>query len=93
MVDLGKGESGGLTLNSACFQGSKLTLKVRGLTANLALEINGYVVAPPRKLKVKGSGNKLVINGDAGQLNLQRRANRIRVKNASGWSNILILSM
>jgi hypothetical protein len=92
-VDIGKGEDGGLKLTSASFKGSKLTLKVRGLAESLEVEINGHVVAPPRKIKVKGSGNKLVINGDAGQLNLQRGANRIRVKNANGWSNILILSM
>jgi hypothetical protein len=93
MVDIGKGEDGGLKLTSASFTGSKLTLKVRGLAESLELEINGHVVAPPRKIKVKGSGNKLVISGDAGQLNLQRGANRIRLKNANGWSNILILSL
>jgi hypothetical protein len=45
-----------------------------------------------RKIKKKGSGAKLVINGDSSQLALQLGANRIRVKNANGWSNILILS-
>jgi hypothetical protein len=33
LVDLGKGEEGGLTLNSASFTGSKLILRVRGPTA------------------------------------------------------------
>jgi hypothetical protein len=91
MVDLGKGESGGLTLNSASFTGSKLTLKVQGLTASVELEINGQVVA--RKIKVKGSGKKLVINGDSSQLALERGANRIRAKNSNGWSNILIFTL
>ncbi|MFY9607708.1 MAG: NF038122 family metalloprotease [Blastocatellia bacterium] len=91
LVDLGKGEPGGLTLTSASFTESKLTLKVSGLAASLELEINGQVIAPPRKIKVKGSGKKLVINGNSNQLALQRGANRIRVKNANGWSNILIL--
>jgi hypothetical protein len=93
LVDLGKGEEGGLTLNSASFTGSKLILRVRGPTASLELEINGHGVAPPRKIKIKGSGKKLMINGDSSQLALQRGANRIRVKNANGWSNILILSI
>jgi hypothetical protein len=93
MVDFSKGEPGGLTLTSASFSGSKLTLKVRGLAESLELEINGHVVSPPRKIKVKGSGKKLVINGDSNQLALQRGANRIRLKNANGWSNILILSI
>lgn len=93
MVDLSKGEAGVPPLNTASFTGSKLTLKVRGLAENLELEINGRVVAPARKIKVKGSRAKLVINGDSSQLSLQRGANRIQVKNANGWSNILILSI
>ncbi len=93
LVDLGKGEPGGLTLRSASFTGSKLTLKVSGLAASLELEINGQVISPPRRIKVKGSGKKLVINGNSSQMALQQGANRIRVKNANGWSNILIFSM
>jgi hypothetical protein len=89
-IDLGKGEAGGLTLTSASFAASKLTLKVRGLTENLELEINGLVVSPPRKMKVNGSGTKLTIKGNATQLALRLGANRIRVKNVSGWSNILV---
>jgi hypothetical protein len=92
-VDLGKAEPGGLTLTSASFTGSKLTLKVRGLAETLELDINGQVISPPRKIKIKGSGKKLMINGDAGQLNLQRGTNRIRMKNANGWSNLLILTI
>jgi hypothetical protein len=72
---------------------SGLALKVRGLAESLELEINGHVVAPPRKIKIKGSGKKLVINGNSSQLALERGANRIRVKNANGWSNTLILSI
>jgi hypothetical protein len=66
---------------------------VSGLAATLELEINGQVVSPPRKIKVKGSGKKLVIKGNASQLALREGANRIRVKNANGWSNILALIM
>jgi hypothetical protein len=51
MVDLGKGESDGLTVTSASFTSPKLTLKVVGLATNLEVEINGRVVAPPRRSK------------------------------------------
>jgi hypothetical protein len=34
-----------------------------------------------------------MINGDAGQLALRFGANRIRVRNVNGWSNILIFHM
>lgn len=93
LVDLGKSEPGGLTVTSASFTGSKLTLKVSEPAPSLELEINGQVVSPPRKIKVKASGKKLVINGNSSQLALERGPNRIRVKNANGWSNILIFSM
>ncbi|MEK6303383.1 MAG: NF038122 family metalloprotease [Acidobacteriota bacterium] len=91
IVDLGKGEAGGLTLTSASFAGKKLILKVRGTAASLELEINGQV--SDRKIKVNGSSSKLTIKGNASQLSLHPGANRIRVKNADGWSNILILQI
>lgn len=90
-IDFIKPDAGGLTLTSASFSGSKLKLKVRGLSANLELEINGRVVAPPLKIKVNGSGSKLTIKANRDQLTLQPGPNRVRVKNVNGWSNILIL--
>jgi len=93
VVDLGDHEMGGLSITSASFATTKLTLKVGGQAAGLAVEINGHVVAPPRKIKVNGSGSKLTIKGDANQLMLQRGLSRIRVKNLNGWSNILILTI
>ena len=93
VVDLGKGESGGLALTSASFTSPKLTLKVVGSSTDVKVEINGRVVAPPRKIKLNGPGSKLTIKGDAGQLMLQRGANRIRVKNSNGWSNIFVLNI
>ena len=91
-VDFSRPEAGGLTVVGASFDGSRLTLNTRGLAESLEVEINGHLVAPPRGIKVKGSGGKLTIKGDASQLGLQRSANRIRVKNIRGWSNILIFS-
>jgi hypothetical protein len=93
-IDFSRAAIGGLTVISAAFDGSRLTLRTTGgLAENLEVEINGHIVAPPRGIKVKASGNKLIVKGDAGQLSLQRGPNRIRVKNHHGWSNILIFNM
>jgi hypothetical protein len=92
-VDFSKADSGGLAVTGASFTGAKLTLKARGLAEGLEVEINGRVVAPPQKIKIKGAGNKLMINGDASQLALLFGANRIRVRNVNGWSNIFIFNM
>jgi len=82
-----------LTLNSASYNGAKLTLKVRGAAESLALEINGRVVAPPQKIKAKAGGSKLMVTADVSQLALRSGANRIRMKNVNGWSNILIFNL
>ncbi len=92
IVDFSKAQTGGLALLSASFDGAKLKLNVRGVAANLELEINGQMVAPPRKIKINGSGSKLTIKGRAEQLALKPGANRIRVKNINGWSNIFIIN-
>jgi hypothetical protein len=93
MVDFSKADSGGLAVTGASFTGAKLTLKARGLAEGLAVEINGRVVAPPQKIKIKGAGSKLMVNGDASQLGLLFGANRIRVRNVNGWSNIFVFHM
>ena len=91
IVDLTRPETGGLTVTGASFDGSRLTLNTRGLTDGLQVEVNGQIVAPPRGIKVKGSG-KLIIKGDAGTLALHQGPNRVRVKNINGWSNIFLLN-
>jgi len=91
IVGFGRAEAGGPAVNSASFDGSRLTIKTGGGGAeDLDVEVNGHIVAPPRAIKVKGGG-KLIVKGDASQLSLRQGANRIRVKNPRGWSNIFIL--
>ena len=90
IVDLTRPETGGLTVSGASFDGSRLTINTGGVTFGLQVEVNGQIVAPPRAIKIKGSG-KLMIKGDAGKLALQQGPNRIRVKNINGWSNIFVL--
>jgi hypothetical protein len=91
-VDFSRPDAGGLTVSSASFDGSRLTIKTSGLAENLEIEINGRVVAPPRGIKMKASGGKLIVKGDDGQLGLLRGDNRIRVKNIRGWSNIFVFN-
>ena len=92
ICNFGRADAGGLAVNSASFDDARLTVKTGGLVESLAVEINGIVVAPPQGIKIKGSG-KLIVKGNAGQLGLRPGANRIRVKNSYGWSNILVLNM
>jgi hypothetical protein len=92
-ADFSRADNGGLSLNAASFTGTQLTLKARGLAEDLAVEINGRIVAPPQKIKIKGAGSKLIIMGDADQLALRSGANRIRVRNTNGWSNSLIFNL
>jgi hypothetical protein len=93
IIDFSKTQPGGLALTGASFDQSKLTLKARGVADGLELEINGNLVAPPRKIKIKKSGGKLLIAGSASQLNLRQGLNRIRMKNIRGWSNIFLLNL
>jgi hypothetical protein len=92
-VDFGKAQAGAVTVTGITFTGTKLTLNARGVTDGLELEINGRIIAPPGKIKVSASGKKLIIKGKANQLALQPGANRIRVKNIYGWSNIFLLGI
>jgi hypothetical protein len=92
-VEFNTADDGGLALTGASFSGSKLTLKARGVITGLAVEINGRVVAPPQKIKIKGAGSKLMITGEADQLALRNGANRIRVRNINGWSNLFVFNM
>jgi len=90
VIDFGRGDVGGPSLTNASFNGSKLTLNVRGLTGTRQIEVNGVIVAPPRK--IKGSDTKLKIKGAAEDFGLKTGPNRIRIRTAGGWSNIFVLN-
>jgi hypothetical protein len=92
-ADFTRAQAGGLTLTGVSYNGKKLTIKASGTADELELEVNGRIVAPPRKVKSNGSGSKLTIKGNAPQLNLRVGANRIRVRNSRGWSNIFMLDV
>jgi hypothetical protein len=93
VADFTRAHVGGLTLTGVSYSGKKLTIKASEAVDNLELEVNGRIVAPPRKIKTNDSGSKLIVKGNALQLNLRAGANRIRVRNSRGWSNIFILDI
>ena len=76
-----------MELTGVSYDGTKLTLSARDSATELAVEINGVVVAPPRGIKLKKSGRKLIVKGGGSQLNLRSGINRVRVRNSQGWSN------
>jgi hypothetical protein len=92
-VEFSTADEGGPALTGASFTGAKLTLKARVVADGLEVEINGRLVAPPQKIKIKGAGSKLMITGDAAHLALRGGANRIRVRDKNGWSNVFLLNL
>ena len=84
------GESGGPRLLNVSFDGSTMRIKAKRLNGQLNLEINGVLVIP-RGISI--SGKKILIDGNASELNLSSGANRIRVTDDGLRSNILILEL
>ncbi|HMG33116.1 MAG TPA: NF038122 family metalloprotease [Blastocatellia bacterium] len=72
------GDPGGPTLKSANYDGVTLSIKGSGFAGTLQLEVNDSPAAP-KKIKVKGGGNKLKISGSQTQLNIHSGENRVRV--------------
>jgi hypothetical protein len=84
------GDSGGPRLLSIFFDGSTMKIKAKRFDGQLSLEINGVLIIPS---DITISGKKVQINGNASELNLSSRANRIRVINNGLRSNILMLDL
>jgi hypothetical protein len=91
--DFSQADPGGPDLKTASFNGETMTIKGSGFGGALELEVNGQVVAPPRKIKVKGSGKKLKINGSQSDLNLRAGPNRVRITNGTLRSNLFVLTL
>jgi hypothetical protein len=94
-ASFGNADPGGPTINSVSFDGrDNLTIvKGAGFAGQLQLEVNGVIVAPPVKIKVKGGGSKLKIAGSGPDLNLKNGPNRVRVINNGLNSNIVVLTL
>jgi hypothetical protein len=88
-ADFSQAEPGAPQLNSASLAGRKMIIKGSRFEGTLQVEVNGVVViegttASPRKVKLTGSPSAL---------NLRGGANRVRIHNDKGWSNIFVLNL
>jgi hypothetical protein len=68
-----------------------MTLRLNGTVGTVQLEVNGVIVAPPRKIKLNSSRSKMVVKGDSARLNMRQGDNRVRVRNNGAWSNITVV--
>jgi hypothetical protein len=94
VFDFSVADSGGPNLNNVSYDGSSsMTIKGGPFSGQLQLEINGLVVAPPLRIKVKGGGSKLKIGGTSSDLNLRSGPNRIRIVSDGLHSKIVLLSL
>jgi hypothetical protein len=92
--DFSVADSGGPDLRNVNFVGEgPMIVKGGPFTGALQLEINGVLVAPPLKIKVKGEGAKLKIPGTFSELKLRNGPNRIRLFSNGLRSKIFILSL
>ena len=91
--DFSGADSGGPDLRSASFNsGGPMILKGGPFTGALQLEINGVIVTPPLRIKIKG-GAKLKIAGSQSEFNLRSGANRIRLLGNGLRSSIFLLTI
>jgi hypothetical protein len=90
-ADFSQAQPGGVTISDVSLKSSKMILKLQGTVGTLQLEVNGVIVAPPRKIKTNSSGSKMTIKGKHDQLNVRTGLNRVRVKSNNAWSNISLV--
>jgi hypothetical protein len=91
-ANFNQADSGGVTLRSASFDpGGVMILKGSSFTSPAELEVNGVIVTPPLRAKVK-SDSKLKIGGTATELGLRTGINRVRLRIGNVYSNLYLLS-
>jgi hypothetical protein len=92
MADFNQADSGGVTIRSASFDpGGVMIMKGSNFISPAELEINGVIVTPPLRAKVK-SDSKLKIGGTATELGLRTGINRVRLRIGNLYSNLYLLS-
>jgi hypothetical protein len=91
-ADFSRADSGGATINKSVYDTDALVIKGVNLVSGLQVEINGVLVTP-QKLKVKGTGAKVVVTGSKTVLNLSNGTNRVRVKIDGKFSNIALATL
>ena len=88
-ADFSHGDPGAPTLTSASYDGSVLLIKGSGFAAPVTVEVNGTVVSPPLKAKVKGD-TKIKMAGAPTDVNVKSGFNRLRVTENNERSNLLV---
>jgi hypothetical protein len=86
-------DEGAPNISKATYNGSTLTIKGKGITGELQLEINFETVAPPLKIKPKSNGKKAKIKGKQEELNLQSGPNQVRIIKDGLRSNVALLNL
>ena len=100
VASFANGDPNGPQLSSITFDGlhSLMVITGSGFKAPIQVEVNGVIVAPPLKAKIKGGskkkgGTKLKIPGTGPNLNLQNGFNRIRVISNGQRSQLVVVSI
>ena len=84
-------DAGGPSINRLSFDSSVLLIVGGPFSGSVQLFVNDVQVAPPAKIKIKGS-SKLKISGSSKSLNLNSGPNRIRVLDNGLRSNIVVFN-
>jgi hypothetical protein len=91
-ADFSQADAGGATIRSVSFDPSGvMTIKGSTLSSPAELEVNGVIVTPPLRAKVKGEA-KVKIGGTAAELGLRTGANRVRLRINNLYSNLFVLT-
>jgi hypothetical protein len=89
-ADFSGGDPGAVKLKQASYDGTRLLIKGKRLTADIQVEINGVIVAPPASFSVSSNGKKLTIVAPSSALNIHAGANRVRLISGGLRSSLLV---
>lgn len=92
-ADFSGGDPGAVKLSAAAYEGTRLLIRGKRLTADAQIEINGVIVAPPESVYVTPNGKKLTVFAPSGTLNLRPGSNRFRVISGGLRSNLLVAAL
>jgi hypothetical protein len=92
-ADFSGGDPGSVKLADASYDGTRLLIRGKRLTADAQVEINGVMVAPPAGVNVIPNGKKLTIFASSAALNLRTGSNRIRVISGGLRSSLLVAAL
>lgn len=92
VVDFSGGDPGAAKLTSATYDGKNLVLKGKKFTADIQIEVNGMVVAPPANANLL-SAKKVSVTATRAALNLRDGPNRVRVISGGLRSSLLVATL